>query len=138
MAYSIKEKCNGCTACAKICPTGAVYGEKKKSHWIDADICIDCGVCGKLCPAGAIQDQYGLASQRVKRKLWAKPVFDKKRCMACVICLDACPTDCIALNLPEKKDPNAYPEVVDAASCLSCGFCAQDCPVGAVEMHAPA
>ena len=46
MAYFITEKCSGCTACAHICPTGAISGEKDDRHLIDEHICIECDVYG--------------------------------------------------------------------------------------------
>ncbi len=137
MAYSITEdECNGCTSCATICPTGAASGEKKQPHRIDEAVCIECGACGKLCPQGAVKDASGRVPQRVKRKFWEKPIFDKQKCVGCAICLDVCPTDCITLGEPSAKDSNAYPEVAgaNAKKCIGCGFCAQSCPVDAIEM----
>jgi NAD-dependent dihydropyrimidine dehydrogenase PreA subunit len=50
----IPDKCTGCTACATICPVGAVAGEKKQPHAIDPDICIKCGLCEDACKFNAI------------------------------------------------------------------------------------
>ncbi len=53
--YSILEdKCTGCTACARKCPTNAITGEVKKLHTIDAEKCIKCGNCAITCRFGAI------------------------------------------------------------------------------------
>lgn len=55
LTYSIdKEKCRGCTLCAKKCPAKAISGEVKKPHEIDSDVCIKCGQCVTLCRFGAI------------------------------------------------------------------------------------
>ena len=55
LTYSIeKDKCRGCTLCAKKCPAGAISGEVKNPHVIDADKCIKCGQCITLCRFGAI------------------------------------------------------------------------------------
>jgi NADH:ubiquinone oxidoreductase subunit F (NADH-binding)/(2Fe-2S) ferredoxin/Pyruvate/2-oxoacid:ferredoxin oxidoreductase delta subunit len=56
--YSISEKdCTGCGACAKICPTQAIKGEKKQSHLILAEICSKCGSCIDVCKANAVMAQ---------------------------------------------------------------------------------
>ncbi len=46
--------CNGCTLCARVCPTGAVHGERRKTHWIDALVCSKCRACLKVCRQNAI------------------------------------------------------------------------------------
>lgn len=50
----IEENCVGCTACARVCPVGAVSGEKKQVHYIDPEICIKCGACEERCKFDAI------------------------------------------------------------------------------------
>jgi NADH-quinone oxidoreductase subunit F len=51
------EKCAGCGACAKQCPTGAIEGKRKKPHRIDAAKCVKCGACIEACPSrfGAVE-----------------------------------------------------------------------------------
>ncbi len=48
------EKCTGCTACAKACPSGAISGERKKTHIIDQAKCIHCGACFDVCRFDAV------------------------------------------------------------------------------------
>ena len=50
----ITDKCKGCTACARVCPAGAITGEVKQQHRIDPSKCLKCGACMEKCRFGAI------------------------------------------------------------------------------------
>jgi NADH-quinone oxidoreductase subunit F len=50
----LADKCKGCTACARKCPVGAITGEKKMPHKINASVCIKCGACAQACKFNAI------------------------------------------------------------------------------------
>lgn len=52
--YSISDGCTGCGACAKVCPTKAIEGEKKKIHRILAELCSRCGTCKDVCKSNAV------------------------------------------------------------------------------------
>ena len=52
--YSITDKCRGCTACARVCPAGAITGEVRQQHHIDTTKCLKCGACMEKCRFGAI------------------------------------------------------------------------------------
>jgi len=47
--------CIGCTKCAKVCPTKAATGEKKKAHRIEQSLCTKCGACRTACPVDAVK-----------------------------------------------------------------------------------
>ena len=49
------EKCTGCGACLRACPSGAITGEKKQPHSIDVAKCIKCGACITRCKFDAIK-----------------------------------------------------------------------------------
>jgi len=46
--------CTGCTLCKRSCPVGAISGEAKSAHKIDAESCIACGACREACKPDAI------------------------------------------------------------------------------------
>jgi NADH:ubiquinone oxidoreductase subunit F (NADH-binding)/Pyruvate/2-oxoacid:ferredoxin oxidoreductase delta subunit len=48
------EKCTGCAACVKPCPTSCISGELKKPHVIDQARCIQCGTCLDACRYDAV------------------------------------------------------------------------------------
>ncbi|MBR6513149.1 MAG: 4Fe-4S binding protein, partial [Clostridia bacterium] len=55
ITYSIdKDKCIGCSACARKCPANAITGEIKSPYTIDPDKCIKCGNCKTVCKQDAI------------------------------------------------------------------------------------
>ena len=55
ITYSvIDENCTGCMVCLRNCPEGAIQGEKKEVHIIDADLCTRCGMCMSVCKFDAI------------------------------------------------------------------------------------
>lgn len=56
VTYKIdKNKCVGCTLCARNCPVSAISGTVKKPHEIDSLKCIKCGKCRENCRFGAIE-----------------------------------------------------------------------------------
>ena len=47
--YLDKDRCNGCTHCLRVCPTGAIRVRHGHAS-ILAGKCIDCGMCIRTCP----------------------------------------------------------------------------------------
>jgi len=46
--------CKMCGKCFKVCPSGAIIWEKKKTAVIDREKCIKCGACYDACPFNSI------------------------------------------------------------------------------------
>jgi NADH-quinone oxidoreductase subunit F len=56
VTYSIDpETCTGCRACVRVCPTGAIAGERKEVHVLDKELCIKCGACYEKCRFDAVR-----------------------------------------------------------------------------------
>lgn len=70
------------------------------------------------------------ASKNNKTGAWrteARPVFLKKNCIGCKICISVCPEGCIQGT--KKED-----FIADLTFCKGCGLCAVVCPKKDVEM----
>lgn len=60
------------------------------------------------------------------------------RCVACMLCLTVCPSECIYIEASEDADPEVqkYPAkfIIDLSRCCFCGFCVEACPEDAIRM----
>ena len=62
----------------------------------------------------------------------------KPRCVACMLCVTVCPSECIYVEAAEDPDPEIqkYPAkfIIDLGRCCFCGFCVEACPEDAIRM----
>lgn len=135
MAYSISEKCIGCTLCAKNCPVEAIDGVAKERHVVNVKRCVECGVCGNFCSKEAVLDPSGAPARKLPRDEWKKPSFAPELCSACSICVAACRKQLIAISLPKfKGDIRVFAELKEPAKCVGCGLCEKACPLHVITM----
>ena len=59
-----------------------------------------------------------------RRFTMAHPIIDADECIACGVCVDACPAGVLELN--------DVATVADEDSCVACGACQDACPAGAI------
>lgn len=52
---------------------------------------------------------------------------DGEKCTACEACIEACPSEAIAINGQVAK--------IDPDKCVDCGVCVDECPVEAISME---
>ena len=77
---NIKKKadCCGCTACASVCPHGAITMKEDKEGFlypiVNTKYCIDCGLCNSVCPINNRKNvsmpliNYGIKALRLKNR----------------------------------------------------------------------
>jgi NADH-quinone oxidoreductase subunit F len=53
-----KEKCIGCSKCARLCPADAITGKIKEAFVINNAKCIKCGACIDACKFNAIEEVF--------------------------------------------------------------------------------
>jgi NADH-quinone oxidoreductase subunit I len=60
----------------------------------------------------------------------------RSKCVACGLCPQICPANCIKLVPGEDEDGNRYPLIyeIDEFRCVFCGYCQEVCPEEAIHV----
>jgi NADPH-dependent glutamate synthase beta subunit-like oxidoreductase/ferredoxin len=85
---------------------------------------------------GFDQDDAWLESLRCLR-CFDDVMLDPQLCILCGLCVDVCPTDCIAIARAdhlELGDESQSVLLLDEDQCIRCGLCVNRCPPGALSM----
>lgn len=87
----------------------------------------------KEIPIGGLIDEAG-SSRKFKTGDWRsfRPVWDRLRCIHCMMCVCFCPDDAIPAagsgnNIKRKETDFDY--------CKGCGICSDICPVKCINME---
>ena len=64
------------------------------------------------------------------------PKVDYDTCIACGVCIIACPTSCIECEYipPTDEYKKPRPQIIYPEYCTSCGLCAKACTIEVIEM----
>jgi NADH-quinone oxidoreductase subunit I len=92
---------------------------------------------------GAVTIQYpekkkDLAARHRSLHRLLKREDGKPRCVACMLCVTVCPSECITVEAAEDSDPEIQKYAarfeIDLTRCCFCGFCVEACPEDAIRM----
>ena len=95
----------------------------------------DCTACGRVCPSGAIRPFTVEEKKKLAVGLAVFVRSDclvEKEGLTCGNCVAHCPYT--AIEMKAGDDKRKYP-AVDAAKCVGCGACEYHCPVKAVRVQ---
>lgn len=85
--------CNQCGECIDVCPTEAIFRNKRGNVRIRMDLCVGCLSCVGVCPYHAMF--YHVDSN------------EPFNCLACSICVSECPEE--ALSMVEVEEAPSPP-----------------------------
>lgn len=112
------ENCINCGTCEAVCPNSGVDVIHFEGVEVSVPVmCLQCedAACMKVCPKGAIyRDEHGAV------------LPDPNKCIACKMCISACPFGNITFSTSLKK-------IVKCNLCGGNPRCAKYCPTRAIQ-----
>jgi formate dehydrogenase iron-sulfur subunit len=99
-------QCMHCTdaACVMVCPTGALYKDRRGFVALDEDKCNGCGYCTQFCPFGAphLKDVNLVTGEAQAGKCIFCCQNQPQEGVGRVACVEACPTGALRLDWRQK------------------------------------
>jgi Fe-S-cluster-containing hydrogenase component 2 len=75
--------CIQCGECVKVCPTEALYHDRRGIVRVRKNLCTSCLACVGFCPYGAM--------------FWHPDLTEPFKCVSCGKCVAGCPAEALAL-----------------------------------------
>ena len=87
-------------------------------------------------PEQRSNDEYTMSNRWRGTHRMAVDENGKAKCVACGLCPQVCPANCIKLVPGEDAEGNRYPLVyeIDEFRCVFCGYCQEVCPEEAIHV----
>jgi len=145
------EKCVRCTICEDVCPRDAIDRDvpefegtreggkerqlaltSKTTFKVDDEKCTYCGICGALCPAIEVKHKPFTAETGTVE---GEVIWDEAKCDACMICVEACPEECITVERVVESDKLPGNVDIDQEMCCTCTWCSKNCPTEAITIE---
>lgn len=129
----VSEACNGCMACQKGCPMGAIDADPVKTQGPE---CIQCRECARICPEKAISFPAALSGVGEYAR------FDMSRRGFFASLAGGVSFGFVALQSPFTllqgkrqliRPPGALPETEFLRTCIRCGECMKSCVTNTLQ-----
>jgi len=137
MSFHINDRCTGCSACMRVCPTGAIHGARDDLHTIDPNRCIECGACGITCPDEAVLDHHGALFSLQDATGHTVARVDLAACTGCNWCVSTCLWSALSTAFVHGAEGMVSVVTVHPQRCVACGSCELECTYGAIAVLRP-
>jgi len=134
----VDESCDGCGACARLCPMGAIPLDAP--HTTDRRECTLCRTCAAICPRGSISFRFSSTGSRAAlgeevrcHRSAPAAALSRRKFISMAGGGAALGAASAVVALPQSpgrliRPPGALPEPLFSATCVRCGLCIQACP----------
>jgi Fe-S-cluster-containing dehydrogenase component len=89
--------CNQCGECIDVCPTTALYRDRRGVVRLKRDLCVACLACVGFCPSAVM--------------FWHADEAVPFKCISCGVCVRECPEDALEIVEVDEAPAPAEPYV---------------------------